>query len=89
IEIPGQPLPGTMVLTQQGATLSGSLETQFGTTAIKDGKVSPEGFSFNGTIDFQGQSLEIFVKGTVTGNQISGTVDSSQGSIPFSGTKTP
>ena len=89
IEIPGQPLPATMILTQQGTTLTGNLQTQFGTAPIKDGKVTSEGFSYNATVDFQGQSLEIFVKGTVTGNQISGTVDSPQGSIPFSGTKTP
>ena len=89
LEIPGQPLPATMVLTQQGATLTGNLQTQFGTTAIRDGKVTSEGFSYNATVDFQGQSLEIFVKGIVTGNQISGTVDSPQGPIPFSGTKTP
>ncbi len=89
IEIPGQPLPATMVLTQQGATLTGSLQTQFGTTPFKEGKITSEGFSYNATVDFQGQSLEIFVKGTVTGNQISGTIDSPQGAIPFSGTKTP
>ena len=89
LEIPGQPLPATMILTQQGATLTGNLQTQFGTTTIKDGKVTSEGFSYNATVDFQGQSLEIFVKGTVTGNQISGTVDTPQGPISFSGTKTP
>lgn len=89
IEIPGQPVSGTMVLTQQGAILTGNLQTQFGTTQIKDGKVTSEGFSFNATVDFQGQTFEIFVKGTVSGNQISGTIESPQGAIPFSGTRIP
>lgn len=89
IEIPGQPLPATIVLTQQGETLTGTLQTQFGTTPIKDGKVTSEGFSFSATVDFQGQTFEIFVKGTVTGNRISGTIESPQGAIPFSGTKNP
>ena len=89
LEIPGQPLPGTMILTQQGATLTGNLQTQFGSAPIKEGKITAEGFTFNATVDFQGQSIEIFVKGAVTGNQISGTVDSPQGPIAFSGTKTP
>ncbi len=89
IEIPGQPLPATMVLTQQGSTLTGSLQTQFGTTPIKDGRITPEGFSYSATVDFQGQTFEINVKGTVTGNRISGTVESPQGAIPFSGTRTP
>ncbi len=89
IEIPGQPLPATMIFTQQGETLTGSLQTQFGTSQIKDGKVTSEGFNFSATVDFQGQTFEIFVKGTVTENRISGTIDSPQGAIPFSGTKTP
>ncbi len=89
IEIPGQPLPATMVLTQQGSTLTGSLQTQFGTTQIRDGRITPEGFSYTATVDFQGQTFDINVKGTVTGNRISGTVESPQGAIPFSGTRTP
>lgn len=89
IEIPGQPLPATMIFTQQGAILTGSLQTQFGTAQIKDGKIAPDGFSYTATVDFQGQTFDIFVKGTVTGNRISGTVESPQGAIPFSGTRTP
>lgn len=89
IEIPGQPVQGTMILIQQGATLTGSLQTPFGTSQIRDGKVSADGFTYNSTVDFQGQTFEIFVKGAVTGNQVSGTIDSPQGPVGFSGTKTP
>lgn len=89
IEIPGQPLTGTLAMTQQGATLSGTMQTQLGSSVIKDGKVTAEGFSFSSTVEYGGTTLEIFVKGTVTGNQISGTIDSPQGAIPFSGTKNP
>lgn len=89
LQVPGQPLPATMVLTQQGSTLTGTLQSQLGTAPIRNGAVTADGFSYNATVEFQGQSIEIFVKGSVTGNQISGTVDSPQGSIPFSGTKTP
>lgn len=89
IDIPGQSLTGTMVLTQQGAALTGTLQTQLGTSPIKDGKVTAEGFSYSSTVEYGGTTFDIFVKGTVTGNQISGTIDSPQGSIPFSGTKNP
>lgn len=89
IDIPGQPLSGTMALTQQGAVLTGTLQTQLGSSPIKDGKVTAEGFSFSSTVEYGGTTFDIFVKGTVTGNQISGTLDSPQGSIPFSGTKNP
>lgn len=89
IDIPGQPLSGTLVLTQQGATLTGNMQTQLGTSVIKDGKVSAEGFDFTTSVEFGGSTFDIFVKGTVSGNQVSGTITSPQGAIPFSGTKTP
>ena len=89
IDIPGQPLSGTLVLTQQDAILTGNLQTQLGTSIIKDGKVTAEGFDFTSSVEFGGSTFDIFVKGTVSGNQISGTITSPQGAIPFSGTKTP
>ncbi|MCU1289743.1 MAG: hypothetical protein JWN60_1972 [Acidobacteria bacterium] len=89
IDIPGQPLSGTFAFTQQGAILSGTIQTQLGTSPIKDGKVTAEGFTFSSSVEFGGSTIEIIVKGTVSGNQISGTIDSPQGAIPFSGTKNP
>ena len=89
IDVPGQTLTGTMALTQQGAVLTGSMQTQLGTTPIKDGKIAVDGFTFSGTVEFGGSTIEIIVKGTVSGNQISGTIDSPQGTVPFSGTRNP
>jgi len=90
IEIPGQALPGTLALTQQGASLSGTISTQMtGTSPIRNGRITSDGFSFSATVDYGGTQLEINVSGKVTGNQISGTLESPQGAIPFSGTKNP
>ena len=89
IDVPGQPLSGTLALTQQGAIVSGSLQTQLGTAPVKDGKVTAEGFSFAATVEFGGSSIDIFVKGTVSGNQLTGTIDSPQGTVPFTGTRNP
>jgi hypothetical protein len=89
IEVPGQTLTGTLAMVQQGALLTGSLTTELGVVPIRDGKVAPNGFTFSGTVDFQGTQIEINVHGTVSGNQVSGTIDSPQGSIPFSGTRNP
>lgn len=89
VEIPGQPLQGTLNLVQQSAILTGTWQLQQKSTPIKDGKVTAEGFSFSATIDFEGNASEITVNGKVTGNQISGTVSTSGGAIPFSGTKIP
>lgn len=90
IEIPGQALPGTLALTQQGAALTGTLSTQMtGTSPIRNGRVTSDGFSFSATVDYGGTQLEINVSGKVTGSSISGTLESPQGAIPFSGTKNP
>lgn len=89
IDIPGQPLGATLNLTQQGSSLSGTMVSQLGTTQIKEGKVSSDGFSFGGSVEFGGSLIEITVRGAVNGNQISGTIDSPQGTVPFSGTKNP
>jgi imidazolonepropionase-like amidohydrolase len=89
VEIPGQPLQGSLVLVQQGATLTGNWQTPLGNAPIKDGKVTTEGFSFSATIEFGGNTINIDVSGKVAGNQISGTVSTPQGAVPFSGTKIP
>lgn len=89
VEIPGQPIPGTLVLVQQDKTLSGSIQTQFGTSQIRDGEVTADGFRFAATIDFAGNSRELVVNGKVTGNQMSGTFTTPDGAVPFSGTRNP
>jgi imidazolonepropionase-like amidohydrolase len=89
IDVPGQTLTGTLALVQQGAVLSGTLTTQLGVVQIKDGKVTADGFSFSGSVDFGGSQIEIVVKGAVAGTQITGTIDSPQGTVPFSGTRNP
>lgn len=90
IEIPGQSVTGTLSLTQQGANVAGTISTQTtGTAPIKDGKVTSDGFSFSTTMNLSGTQTNVTVTGKVTGTQISGTIDSPQGAIPFSGTKNP
>jgi hypothetical protein len=76
-------------MTQQGATISGSMQTQLGTSQIKDGRVTADGFSFSSSVQFGGANIDITVNGKVSGNQINGIIDSPQGSAPFSGTKIP
>lgn len=89
IDIPGQPLPATLTFVQQGSTFTGTMVSQLGTTQIRDGKVTADGFSFSGNVEFGGTTIAISVSGRVTGNQVSGTIDSPQGVVPFSGNKNP
>lgn len=89
IEVPDQSLNGTLTIIQQGTSITGTLTTDLGAAPIRDGRVSADGFTFAATVPYGGASIEISVRGSVNGNQISGTIDSPQGSVPFSGTKNP
>lgn len=89
IEIPGQPLQGTFNFTQQGETLSGTLQSSLGTVPIKNGKATADGFSFSANVEYGGSTIEVNVTGKVTGNQVAGTFNTQQGPIPFTGTKNP
>lgn len=89
IEVPGQTLTGTMNLTQQGAVLTGNMQTELGASQVRDGKVTADGFSFTSSVQFGGATIDITVSGKVSGTSISGTIDSPQGAAPFSGTKIP
>jgi len=89
VDIPGQKLPATLTLIQNGSVLTGTMVSMLGTTAINDGKATSAGFTFSGTVQFGGVNLDISANGKVTGNQISGTISSPQGELPFSGTRNP
>jgi imidazolonepropionase-like amidohydrolase len=90
IEAPGQPLPLTLTLAQQGDKVTGKMEGQgLGANDIKNGMVSGNTLSFDATVSFQGQSFDLSISGKITGTQIEGTVSSPMGAIPFSGAKNP
>jgi hypothetical protein len=89
VELPGQPLTATLNFTQNGATLTGTMVSVLGTAELKNGTVTPSGFSFLTTVQLGGAPVDVTCKGTVAGNQISGTMESPVGSAPFTGTKTP
>ncbi len=89
IEIPGQPVQATLVLTQQEDKLSGSLQSQFGNSEITDGAVSADGFRFSNNVSVGGQTFDVLFTGKINGSQISGTATTPQGAIPFTGTKNP
>ncbi len=90
IEIPGQPTGATLTFVQQGNTFTGQLvSSSFGTSPIRDGKVAADGFSFTTVVELGGQTIQVTATGRVTGNAISGTMDSTAGSAGFSGTKNP
>jgi hypothetical protein len=80
-------VPGTLVLRQQGASLSGTLESPFGTTDLSNGSIGADGFRFTSSADVGGRSVEMTITGRATGNQMSGAVTSEIGTTTFTGTK--
>jgi len=89
IDGPGKQLQATLNLTQAGTTITGTMVSQLGSSQVTNGRATANGFSFATSVQFGGAGIDISVLGTVSGNQVSGTVDSPQGTVPFSGTKNP
>jgi imidazolonepropionase-like amidohydrolase len=79
--------PGTLTLDQQGANLSGTLQSAFGTTELSNGSIGADGFSFTTSAIVEGRTVEMTVKGTINGNQMTGAITSEIGSTTFTGTK--
>lgn len=90
IEPPGQTVGATLVLTQQGNVVTGTLSSPvFPSAPIRDGRVTANGFSFLVTVSFGGMDIDVTFDGRVTGNEVEGTADTVQGPAAFRGTRTP
>jgi imidazolonepropionase-like amidohydrolase len=71
----GQEETATLSLQQQGARLSGSLQGDLGPVQIAAGSIDESGsFRFTAPVTFGGQTTEATFTGKITGNQLTGTV---------------
>jgi imidazolonepropionase-like amidohydrolase len=78
----------SMTLTQSGASFTGQMTSQMGTTTIDNGEVSGSSASWSITLTMGGQSMTITFNGDVEGNRIRGTVEMpGMGSASFTATK--
>lgn len=80
-------VPGTLTLERQGETISGTLQSAFGTTELSNGSIGADGFRFTTSAIIGGRTVEMTIRGTANGNQMSGTITSEIGSTTFTGTK--
>ncbi|MCP2520539.1 amidohydrolase family protein [SCandidatus Aminicenantes bacterium Aminicenantia_JdfR_composite] len=85
---------GTMTFTvefkQEESSLSGKLISQFGTFEFSDGTVSGNEISFDVTIFFGGQEMELAFSGVVEEDTMTGTVvQGSMGSAEFTAKRIP
>lgn len=90
VDAPGQSLDVKLVMTQQGSVLSGNItSTFFGSVPINNGRVTEKGYTFDATVPFGGEELNLTFDGTVTGNNVEGTVSTPENPATFTGIKVP
>lgn len=89
VDVSGQSLPGTLIVRQEGTSLSGSITTQLGTSEFSNGAMSGNNFNFVANTTIQGQSVQLTISGTVTGDTFTGTVQSALGTQTVTGTRQP
>ncbi|HEX8734615.1 MAG TPA: pitrilysin family protein [Pyrinomonadaceae bacterium] len=89
LEAMGQQIPVTLTLAQTDGTVSGSMQSMFGTGEIAGGKVSGNKISATAQIEVQGQSLELSIDGAVEDSRMEGSITAPMIPTPvsFSGTK--
>jgi imidazolonepropionase-like amidohydrolase len=78
----------TLTVTQSGASFTGEMTSQMGTTPIENGQVSGRAASWSITLSMGGQSMTIAFQGEVEGNRMRGTADlPGMGASNFTATK--
>ncbi len=85
----GREETATLTLQQEGTRLTGSLQGDMGATQISGGSVDASGnMRFTAPVTFGGQTTEAVFTGKLTGNQMSGTVQTvGRSPATFTGTK--
>ncbi len=74
IDAQGQELPVSIVISQDGNSISGEMESMLGTGELRDGSVNGNRFSATVESDFQGETLEMSLSGVKKGDSIDGTI---------------
>ena len=87
VDVGGRTVAATLALQQAGATLSGTLQSEFGTSQLT-GTVRPDGFRFTTPVNI-GQVVDVVFEGTASGNSMQGSANTPTGAASFTGRRTP
>lgn len=87
LEFMGQSVPVTLVLEQEGSSVSGTLTTMLGESGFENGKVNGSKISAASVTELQGQQVEFLITATADGNKMEGSISSSMlpQTLAFSG----
>jgi imidazolonepropionase-like amidohydrolase len=87
---PQGPLDLTMTISQSGASFSGSMTSQFGTTDISAGDIAGRTATWTTILQVGGQSITLNYRGEVEGNRMTGSADlGSFGNATFTAERKP
>lgn len=90
IDAQGQQLPVTLVIKQDGAKATGSLDSMMGKGTISEAKISGNKITATAKSEIQGQSVDLVINGTVDGDTMKGSVTLPMPGAPplnFTGTR--
>jgi CubicO group peptidase (beta-lactamase class C family) len=73
-DVGGQKIPITLELKQEGEVLNGSLSSPIGTGTVKNAQITGNLFAGAANVNFQGQQMEIALKGTIDSGKMTGTI---------------
>jgi hypothetical protein len=80
----------TMTVQQSGASFSGSMTSQMGTTPFDDGQIDGRSVTWTMTLQMGGNAMTIVFQGEVDGTRITGSAALGDfGNAPFTGEKRP
>lgn len=84
IDAQGQKLPVTLTIKQDGAAVSGTLDSMLGKGDFSGGKISGNKLTAGAKMQVQGQDIDLTVSGTVDGNTMKGVINTGiPGAPPF------
>ncbi len=82
IEVQGQQLPVTLTLKQDGAKVSGTLDSMLGKGEFSDGKIMGNKITAAAKMQAQGQTIELSISGTVDGDTMKGVINTGMPGFP-------
>lgn len=83
IDFQGQNMPVSLILEQDGESISGKMESMIGEGEIQEGTINGNKLSAVAGSEFQGQKLELAIKGTVSDDKLTGTISTSLVPVPM------